>query len=51
MDITNLTNEERDKLLLNMAEAMMDLSSTIRELVMGIDLLLSIVVGPHRGEA
>ncbi len=52
VEITNLTNEDRDKLLLNMAEAMLDLSSTIKELVRGIDLLLAIVMGPmEKGDA
>ena len=43
LDITNLTNEDRDRLLLGMASAIMDLTGAINDLTAGIEMLLNIV--------
>jgi len=46
LNVDRLSEEERDKLLLNMASAMLDLSQAITALAGGIELLLFMITNP-----
>jgi hypothetical protein len=43
MDPERLTTEERDKLILNMAAAIMDLSGAIYDLTLAVKILIAII--------
>lgn len=50
LDITNLTQEDRDKLLLGMAAGVIDLCGAVNDLTAAISILLNLMTNGMRNQ-